>query len=66
MKQSETANVIEKEEKVAEETKDVTNIVINIEDKVVANENEKNEAKNIEDAAEESDESILGYKYKEG
>ncbi|XP_029648517.1 eukaryotic translation initiation factor 4 gamma 1 isoform X1 [Octopus sinensis] len=65
VKQSETANVIEKEEKVAEEAKDVTSIVINIEDKVVADENEKNEAKNIEDAAEESDESILGYKYKD-
>eukprot|EP00106_Octopus_bimaculoides_P008013 XP_014775455.1 PREDICTED: eukaryotic translation initiation factor 4 gamma 3-like [Octopus bimaculoides] len=65
VKQSETANVIEKEEEVAKEAIDVKNIVINIEDKVVADENEKNEAKNIEDAAEESDESILGYKYKE-
>ncbi|GAB1610039.1 eukaryotic translation initiation factor 4 gamma 1-like isoform X1 [Argonauta hians] len=63
VKEPETASVTEEKE-VDEEAKDVKKVVINIEDKVVADENQKNDAKNSEEGLEES-ESILGFKYKE-
>lgn len=58
-----------KEEKPVEDEEDITKVEIKIEDKIVANENEKNEAKNNEDEEEnidEGEETILKYRYKEG
>lgn len=57
-----------KEEKPVEDEEDITKVEIKIEDKIVANENEKNEAKNNEDEEEnidEGEETILKYRYKE-
>lgn len=57
-----------KEEKPIEDEEDITKVEIKIEDKIVANENEKNEAKNNEDEEniDEGEETILKYRYKEG